>query len=52
MIAVIVAASRVLEERIRTSRALRRAARRALFVLSRVSPEVRDYVRIRLRRIV
>lgn len=48
----LVAAARVLEERLRTSRRLRTLARRALFVLSRVSPEAKDYVRIRLRRIV
>ncbi len=52
MTAYVVAAARVLEERVRTSRRLRRAARSALYVLSRVSPEVRDYVRIRVRRLV
>lgn len=48
----LVAAARVLEERLRTSRALRTLSRRALYVLSRVSPEAKDFVRIRLRRIV
>jgi hypothetical protein len=48
----LIAAARVLEERVRTSRRLRAISRRALFVLSRVSPEAKDYVRIRLRRIV
>jgi hypothetical protein len=52
VIAHVVAVGRVVEERVRTSRRLRRIARRALYVLSRVSPEVRDYVRIRVRRIV
>ncbi|MGZ3420380.1 MAG: hypothetical protein ACXVEF_08765 [Polyangiales bacterium] len=52
MIAPLVAAARVVEERIRTSRRLRKLARTSLFVLARVSPEVKDYVRIRLRRIV
>lgn len=52
MIAHVVAAARVVEERIRRSRRLRRVARASLYVLSRVSPEVRDYVRIRVRRIV
>jgi hypothetical protein len=48
----VIAAARLVEERVRTSRTLRRAARSALYVLARVSPEVRDYVRIRVRRIV
>jgi hypothetical protein len=48
----LIAAARVLEERIRTSRRLRTIARRTLYALSRVSPEAKDYVRIRLRRIV
>jgi hypothetical protein len=48
----LIAAARLLEERIRTSKALRRVARKGLAVLSRYSPEVRDYVRIRVRRIV
>lgn len=52
MIAHVIAAARVLEERVRTSRTLRRTARRAVVLLSRVSPEVRDYIRIRVRRIV
>jgi hypothetical protein len=50
--AYVLAAARVLEERVRTSQRLRRAARSALYVLSRVSPSARDYVRIRVRRIV
>lgn len=52
MIAPLVAAARVLEQRIRTSRRLRALARRSLVVLARVSPDLRDYVRIRVRRIV
>lgn len=48
----LIAAARMIEERVRRSRRVRRAARSVLFVLSRVSPEVRDYVRIRVRRIV
>lgn len=48
----LIAAARMVEERARTSRRLRRVARSLLYVLSRVSPEVRDYVRIRVRRIV
>lgn len=52
MIAHVVAAARVVEERVRTSRRLRRLARNAVVVLARISPEVRDYVRIRVRRIV
>lgn len=52
MIAPIVAAARLVEERIRTSRTLRALARGSLVVLARVSPEVRDYVRIRVRRVV
>ena len=52
MIVQLIAAARVLEERVRLSRRVRDAARRTLVVLARVSPEVRDYVRIRVRRIV
>ena len=52
MINSAIAVARVVEERVRTSRRLRRLSRRALYLLSRVSPEVRDYVRIRVRRIV
>lgn len=48
----VIAAARIVEERVRTSRTLRRAARSALYVASRVSREARDYVRIRVRRIV
>lgn len=48
----VIAAARLVEERVRTSRRLRAAARSALYLLSRVSPEVRDYIRIRLRRVV
>jgi hypothetical protein len=50
--AYVIAAARVLEERLRTSRPLRRAARSALYVASRMSREARDYVRIRVRRMV
>jgi len=52
VIAYVVAAARVVEERVRTSRTLRRAARSTLYVLAKLSPEARDYVRIRVRRIV
>jgi len=52
MIAPVIAAARIVEERIRTSRRLRALARGTLVVLARLSPEVRDYVRIRVRRIV
>jgi hypothetical protein len=50
--AYLIAAARVVEERLRTSRRLRKAARTTLYLLSRVSPEARDFVRIRVRRIV
>ena len=52
MRAVIVAAARVAEARIRTSPRLRKAGRRAMALLARVSPEARDFVRIRLMRLV
>ncbi len=48
----VVAAARVVEERVRTSRTLRKVARSALRVAAGVSREARDYVRIRVRRIV
>ena len=49
---MIVAAARVIEERLRTSKTVRRFTRSSLYLLQRVSPWVHDYVRIRLRRIV
>lgn len=52
LIAPVIAAGRLVEERLRTSRRLRAAARTAMVVLARLSPEARDYVRIRVRRIV
>ncbi|MBI2391436.1 MAG: hypothetical protein HYV09_17735 [Deltaproteobacteria bacterium] len=52
MITPLIAAARMVEERVRTSRRLRAIARAAMVVLARLSPEARDYVRIRVRRIV
>lgn len=48
----LVAAARLVEERLRTSRTLRRAARGTLALLARYSKEARSFVRIRTRRIV
>lgn len=47
-----IAVGRIVEERIRSSDAVRRAARRALYLLARRSSELREYVRIRVRRVV
>jgi hypothetical protein len=48
--AFVVAAARVAEARVRSSPRLRRAARRAMALLAKVSPEARAFVRIRLMR--
>ncbi len=52
VIALFVAGARVLEERIRTSRRVRKHARRAMVLLTRVSSEARAFVRVRLMPIV
>lgn len=52
MIEPLVALGRVVEERVRTSRRLRVFARGAMVILARSSREARDFVRIRVRRIV
>jgi hypothetical protein len=50
--AEIVAAARVVEQRLRGSRRARRAGRRLLAAIAKVSPEARDFVRMRLMRLV
>jgi hypothetical protein len=47
-----VAAARVVERRVRSSPALRRAGRGAVALLARRSREVRAFVRLRLMRLV
>jgi hypothetical protein len=49
---VIVAAARVVEERVRTSPRVRRAARAAMALAAKRSTEARAFVRIRLMRLV
>jgi len=52
MKALVIAAARVAEARIRSSPRLRKAGRRAMALLAKVSPEARAFVRIRLMRMV
>ena len=52
MIAALVAAGRVLEQRVRESRRARRALRGAMARLARLSPDARAFVRLRLMRLV
>lgn len=48
----LVAAARVVEERLRTAPLLRRALRDALAFAARRSREAKDYVRVRVRPVV
>ena len=48
----IIAAARIVEERLRTSKTVRRAARKTAALLARRSKEARDFVRIRLMRLI
>jgi hypothetical protein len=48
----IVAAARVVEDRVRRSARVRRAARATVAALARRSSEVRAFVRLRLMRLV
>jgi hypothetical protein len=52
MTAEVMAAARVVEQRLRGSQRLRRAARRGAAWLARVSPSARAFVRLRLMRLV
>lgn len=52
MKAEVIATARILEQRLRASRRLRRAARRSAAWLARVSPSARAFVRLRLMRLV
>lgn len=52
MTAYLIAAARVAESKVRTSPRLRRAGRRAMAVLARISPEARAFVRLRIMRLV
>jgi hypothetical protein len=51
-LAMTVAAARVIERRVRTSRTLRRNARNGMAMLARLSREGRAFVRLRLMPIV
>ena len=52
LLGLMVAATRVVEVRVRRSRRLKRLGRRTAAALARVSPEARAFVRIRLMRLV
>lgn len=52
MIAALIALTRVVEQRVRASRRLRRYGRRALFILARTSRDARALVRLRVMPIV
>lgn len=52
MTSYVIAAARVAETKVRESPRLRKAGRRAMALLARISPEARAFVRLRIMRLV
>jgi len=52
VIPILIAAARVLEQRVRRSPSVTRPLRRAMARLAKISPNARAFVRLRLMRLV